>query len=142
MPEGGYMIEDRRRIELRHAALSTWQTMHRDLLNRAARAHEQSAQAIIRADAAIQRALQMIERANRHAVGSVRPAHVVIAEDNHTHRSPLMQAVRADERTQLAAEAVDGPEALAAAIVHQPDIVILDDQLAFLRGRAVAVRSR
>jgi len=66
----------------------------------------------------------------------------VIAEDSVTHRGLLTQALRADERTRLAADAVDGPDALAATIVHQPDIAVLDDHLTILRGRDVAVRLR
>lgn len=116
--------------------------MHQDLLDRAASAQEESAHAIIRAEAAIHDALQAIDRTAAFAAWRVRPVHVVVAEDSATHRARLCEALTADGRTKVSAAAVDGPEALGATIVAQPEIAVLDDHLGWLRGRDVAVQLR
>jgi len=136
------MITDERRAELRVAALRTWRTMHRDLFDRAASAQEESAHAIIRAEAAIHHALQAMDRRAVLAARRVRPVHVVVAEVRAARRVLLCEALRADGRTEVAAAAVDGPQALGATIVAQPDIAVLDDHLGSLRGRDVAVQLR
>jgi len=136
------MIADQRRAELQHAALSTWRAVHQDVLDRAAKAQGESAQAILRADKAIQRALQEIDRRAALVAPRTSPAHVVVADDRVTYRVLLTHVLQADERTELAADAGDGPEALAATIVTQPDVAVLDDQLTLLRGRDVAVQLR
>jgi two-component system response regulator DesR len=65
-----------------------------------------------------------------------------VAEDRLAHRVVLCAALKADRRIEVSAAAVDGPEALGATLVTQPDIAVLDDHLAFLRGRDVAVQLR
>ena len=55
------------------------------------------------------------------------------------NRVLLGHARRVNERTRLVADAIDGPEAIAAT---KPDIVVLDDNLAVVRGRDVAVQLR
>ena len=67
------------------------------------------------------------------------PPGAIAVERN---RVLLSHARRVNERTRLVADAIDGPEAIAATIVTQPDIVVLDDNLAVVRGRDVAVQLR
>lgn len=67
---------------------------------------------------------------------------VLVANDHPLVREHLADAIRSDERLELAGEAGDGTEALLKAEEQRPDSVILDVAMPVLDAAAVLERLR
>lgn len=67
---------------------------------------------------------------------------VLVADDHPLVREHLAEAINADERLELAGEAVDGAEALLKVEEERPDSVVLDVAMPVLDGAAVLERLR
>jgi DNA-binding NarL/FixJ family response regulator len=67
---------------------------------------------------------------------------VLVANDHPVVREHLADAIRLDERLELAGEAGDGTEALLKVEEQRPDSVILDVAIRVLDGAAVLERLR
>jgi DNA-binding NarL/FixJ family response regulator len=63
---------------------------------------------------------------------------LIIADDHSNFRQGLRQAVEADPRIKILAEAEDGETALAQIRAHRPDVALLDLALPGLDGFGVA----
>ncbi|SHN47987.1 response regulator transcription factor [Cryptosporangium aurantiacum] len=63
---------------------------------------------------------------------------VLLADDEHLVRTALATLLDLDEELEVAAQAATGPEAVAMAMLHQPDVAVLDLQMPVLDGIAVA----
>jgi DNA-binding NarL/FixJ family response regulator len=63
---------------------------------------------------------------------------LIIADDHSNFRQGLRQAVEADPRIKILAEAEDGETALAQIRAHRPDVALLDLALPRLDGFGVA----
>lgn len=59
---------------------------------------------------------------------------VLIADDNPIIRKMLCKMFEAEEDYDLCAEARDGAEAIALAIKHQPELIILDMSMPVMDG--------
>lgn len=59
---------------------------------------------------------------------------VLIADDNPSIRRMLCQIFEAEENYDLCAEATNGREAIALALQHRPELIILDLSMPELNG--------
>jgi DNA-binding NarL/FixJ family response regulator len=66
------------------------------------------------------------------------PKTVLIADDNPMIRKMLGQMFETEEHYDLCAEASDGQEAIALAIQHKPDIIVLDFSMPIMSGLQAA----
>ncbi|MFC5665868.1 response regulator [Kitasatospora misakiensis] len=70
------------------------------------------------------------------------PVRVLLADDEHLIRGALAALLALEEDIAVVAQAASGPEALAMAEAHRPDIAVLDLQMPGLDGIEVATRLR
>ncbi|WP_228983343.1 response regulator transcription factor [Streptomyces sp. DH12] len=63
---------------------------------------------------------------------------VLLADDEHLIRGALAALLGLEEDLEVVAEAASGPEALAMARVHRPDVAVLDLQMPGADGVRVA----
>ena len=70
----------------------------------------------------------------------VRPARVVIADDQTLFRSGLARLLDMDERVTVVGQATDGLEAVKIALALKPDVVLMDVKMPNLDGREAARR--
>src|SRR5580704_14867717 len=66
------------------------------------------------------------------------PARILIVDDNETNRDILM--TRLEKHGYELLQAADGEEALASAIAHLPDLILLDVEMPKLDGFEVCRR--
>lgn len=59
---------------------------------------------------------------------------ILLADDEHLIRGALAQMLDLDEEFEVVAQAATGPEAVAAARHHRPDVAVLDLQMPGLDG--------
>ena len=59
---------------------------------------------------------------------------VLVADDNPIIRKMLCELFEREEDYDLCAEAIDGQEAIALALKHRPDLIILDLSMPILNG--------
>ncbi|WP_069813906.1 response regulator transcription factor [Streptomyces sp. TP-A0874] len=71
-----------------------------------------------------------------------RPIRVLLADDEHLIRGALAALLGLEEDLLVVAEAASGPEALAMARAHRPDVAVLDLQMPGSDGVAVAAALR
>jgi DNA-binding NarL/FixJ family response regulator len=62
------------------------------------------------------------------------PRTVLVADDNPVIRKMLCKMFEREEDYDLCAEARDGAEAIALAIQHKPDLIILDLSMPVMNG--------
>ncbi|MGW7418166.1 response regulator [Streptomyces sp. NPDC054863] len=67
---------------------------------------------------------------------------VLLADDEHLIRGALAALLALEDDLEVVAEAATGPEALAMALQHRPDVAVLDLQMPGLDGVAVATSLR
>ncbi|MFJ8431851.1 response regulator [Kitasatospora sp. NPDC094019] len=70
------------------------------------------------------------------------PVRVLLADDEHLIRGALAALLALEEDITVVAQAASGPEAVAMAEAHRPDIAVLDLQMPGLDGIEVATRLR
>ncbi|MGW2540814.1 response regulator [Kitasatospora sp. NPDC001574] len=70
------------------------------------------------------------------------PVRVLLADDEHLIRGALAALLALEEDIVVVAQAASGPEALAMAEAHRPDVAVLDLQMPGLDGIEVATRLR
>ncbi|GAA2816934.1 response regulator transcription factor [Kitasatospora sp. CM 4170] len=70
------------------------------------------------------------------------PVRVLLADDEHLIRGALAALLSLEEDITVVAQAASGPEALAMAQAHLPDIAVLDLQMPGLDGIEVASQLR
>ncbi|MGV9265892.1 response regulator [Kitasatospora sp. NPDC003701] len=70
------------------------------------------------------------------------PVRVLLADDEHLIRGALAALLSLEEDITVVAQAASGPEALAMAQAHRPDIAVLDLQMPGLDGIEVATELR
>ncbi len=63
---------------------------------------------------------------------------VILADDHAVVRSGIRDFLQQDERLRIIAEAGNGDQALALAMQHQPDVLVLDVQMPGQTGIEVA----
>lgn len=63
---------------------------------------------------------------------------VLLADDEHLVRTALATLLGLDDDLSVVAQAASGPEAVAMALRHRPDVALLDLQMPGLDGIAVA----
>jgi CheY-like chemotaxis protein len=63
---------------------------------------------------------------------------VLVADDNPRIRKMLCQMFEAENDYDICAEAANGQEAIALALKHHPDLIILDISMPVLNGIAAA----
>jgi DNA-binding NarL/FixJ family response regulator len=63
---------------------------------------------------------------------------ILIADDNPKIRQLLCQAFKSEEGYDVCAEASNGEEAIALALQHRPDLIILDMSMPIKDGAAAA----
>ncbi|MGW7196440.1 response regulator [Streptomyces chryseus] len=73
---------------------------------------------------------------------AVRPVRVLLADDEHLIRGALAALLGLEDDLVVVAEAATGPEALAMARAHRPDVAVLDLQMPGLDGVSVATALR
>ncbi len=71
-----------------------------------------------------------------------RPLRVLLADDEHLIRGALAALLALEEDLVVVAEAASGPEALAMARAHRPDVAVLDLQMPGADGVKVATALR
>jgi DNA-binding NarL/FixJ family response regulator len=59
----------------------------------------------------------------------IKPITVILADDHAVVRSGIRGFLEQDERLCIIAEAANGDQALALALVHNPDVLVLDIQM-------------
>jgi CheY-like chemotaxis protein len=59
---------------------------------------------------------------------------ILVADDNAIIRKMLCEIFEAEEDYDLCAEARDGAEAIALAIKHKPELIILDSSMPVMDG--------
>lgn len=74
--------------------------------------------------------------------GAAEPIRVLLADDEHLIRGAVAALLALEEDLAVVAEAATGPEALAMARAHRPDVAVLDLQMPGADGVAVAMRLR
>jgi DNA-binding NarL/FixJ family response regulator len=62
------------------------------------------------------------------------PKKILVADDNAMIRKSLCRIFDIEENYDLCAEAVNGEEAIALAIQHKPDLIVLDFQMPVMNG--------
>ncbi|MFD8479260.1 response regulator [Kitasatospora sp. NPDC059673] len=67
---------------------------------------------------------------------------VLLADDEHLIRGALAALLALEDDLTVVAEAASGPEALAMATAHRPDVAVLDLQMPGLDGLEVASELR
>ncbi|MEU2563540.1 response regulator transcription factor [Streptomyces longispororuber] len=67
---------------------------------------------------------------------------VLLADDEHLIRGALAALLRLEDDLTVVAEAASGPEALAMARAHRPDVAVLDLQMPGADGVSVATSLR
>ncbi|RKE20234.1 response regulator transcription factor [Streptomyces sp. TLI_171] len=67
---------------------------------------------------------------------------VLLADDEHLIRGALAALLALEDDLTVVAEAASGPEALAMAAAHRPDVAVLDLQMPGLDGLEVAAELR
>ncbi|KAF4405144.1 response regulator transcription factor [Streptomyces lycii] len=70
------------------------------------------------------------------------PLRVLLADDEHLIRGALTALLSLEDDLVIVAEAASGPEALAMARAHRPDVAVLDLQMPGADGVAVATSLR
>ncbi|MCC9311988.1 response regulator transcription factor [Kitasatospora sp. RB6PN24] len=70
------------------------------------------------------------------------PVRLLLADDEHLIRGALAALLALEDDLTVVAQAASGPEALAMAQAHQPDVAVLDLQMPGLDGIEVAGRLR
>ncbi|MFE7191274.1 response regulator [Kitasatospora sp. NPDC057541] len=70
------------------------------------------------------------------------PVRVLLADDEHLIRGALAALLSLEEDIVVVAQAASGPEAVAMAQAHRPDIAVLDLQMPGLDGIEVATSLR
>ncbi|MBV2152883.1 response regulator transcription factor [Kitasatospora sp. SUK 42] len=70
------------------------------------------------------------------------PVRVLLADDEHLIRGALAALLSLEDDIEVVAQAGSGPEALAMAQAHRPDIAVLDLQMPGKDGIEVATRLR
>ena len=70
------------------------------------------------------------------------PLRVLLADDEHLIRGALAALLALEDDLTVVAEAASGPEALAMALAHRPDVAVLDLQMPGLDGIEVATELR
>ncbi|WP_037732893.1 response regulator transcription factor [Streptomyces megasporus] len=78
----------------------------------------------------------------RDSGGGERPLRVLLADDEHLIRGALAALLALEDDLLVVAEAASGPEALAMARAHRPDVAVLDLQMPGKDGVAVAAELR
>lgn len=66
---------------------------------------------------------------SENATPPVPPVRVLLADDEHLIRGALAALLGLEEDLEVVAEAASGPEALAMARAHRPDVAVLDLQM-------------
>ena len=66
------------------------------------------------------------------------PRTVLIADDNRLIRDALCRILEVEEGYELCAQATNGEEAVALAIEHKPDLIILDFAMPVMDGLEAA----
>ncbi|MFJ3713988.1 MULTISPECIES: response regulator transcription factor [unclassified Streptomyces] len=74
--------------------------------------------------------------------GSAGPVRVLLADDEHLIRGALAALLGLEDDLVVVAEAASGPEALAMARAHRPDVAVLDLQMPGADGVSVATALR
>ncbi|MEU7166647.1 response regulator transcription factor [Streptomyces morookaense] len=74
--------------------------------------------------------------------GTSAPIRILLADDEHLIRGALAALLGLEEDLQIVAEAASGPEALAMARAHRPDVAVLDLQMPGADGVMVATSLR
>src|SRR4051812_4079743 len=72
----------------------------------------------------------------------VRPLRLLLADDEHLIRGALAALLSLEDDLLVVAEAASGPEALAMARAHAPDVAVLDLQMPGADGVRVATSLR
>jgi len=67
---------------------------------------------------------------------------IVLADDHEVVRKGLMLVLRQEQDFEIVAEAHDGREAVALALQHQPDLLLLDWKMPEMDGLAAAASIR
>ncbi|MFE3876215.1 response regulator [Kitasatospora sp. NPDC059146] len=70
------------------------------------------------------------------------PVRVLLADDEHLIRGAMAALLSLEEDIEVVAQAGSGPEALAMARAHQPDVAVLDLQMPGKDGIEVATELR
>lgn len=70
------------------------------------------------------------------------PVRVLLADDEHLIRGALAALLGLEDDLLVVAEAASGPEALAMARAHRPDVAVLDLQMPGADGVSVATSLR
>ncbi|MFJ8863243.1 response regulator [Streptomyces sp. NPDC102451] len=70
------------------------------------------------------------------------PVRVLLADDEHLIRGALAALLALEDDIVLVAEAATGPEALAMAMAHRPDVAVLDLEMPGADGVKVATSLR
>ncbi len=76
------------------------------------------------------------------ATPATAPVRVLLADDEHLIRGALAALLSLEDDLTVVAEAATGPEALAMARAHRPDVAVLDLQMPGLDGIEVATELR
>lgn len=82
------------------------------------------------------------QRSDNAAGGGPRPIRVLLADDEHLIRGALAALLALEEDLTIVAEAASGPEAVAMARAHEPDVAVLDLQMPGADGVKVATQLR
>ncbi|SFG20580.1 response regulator transcription factor [Streptomyces mirabilis] len=75
-------------------------------------------------------------------VPSAPPVRLLLADDEHLIRGALAALLGLEDDLVVVAEAATGPEALAMALAHEPDVAVLDLQMPGADGVRVATSLR
>ncbi|GAA4089618.1 response regulator [Nonomuraea soli] len=77
-----------------------------------------------------------------HPGGRPRPIRVLIAEDVHGVRATLVALLELEDDLEVVAELVSGDEIVPAALLHRPDVAVLDIGLPLVDGLTAAAELR
>lgn len=78
----------------------------------------------------------------RPGAGGEAAVRVLLADDEHLIRGALAALLSFEDDLRVVAEAASGPEALAMARAHRPDVAVLDLEMPGADGVAVATSLR